>query len=478
MRSLHRVGSSTGLVVLTRLVVTFAVLCALVSAPATTGAAPGASHVFLLGDSIFAAMAPEYTNAAQRVIGANDWAVTLDAAPGRTTAQGIDVVRARRSELGDIVVVQLGNNDGGNRAIYTERVLTMMDELRDVPLVYWTTMRSTRPDNAVANSVIRDIARTRTNMRILDWDAHSLSQRSWFGTDDLHLTADGANAFARLILQTIDDAPLPDCGADTNPPSAPNDDAVGGYWLLDSTGRIWPFGRAVSYGDLTSRGVAGRPVSMQATASGLGYWIVTEAGAVHGFGDALVSGDMSTTRLNGAVRRIEAAAAHTGYWLVGADGGVFTFGDAAFHGSMGGQRINAPVISLAGTASGAGYWLVAADGGVFSFGDAAFHGSTGSMRLNRPIVSMTVAPSGSGYWLYGGDGGVFTFGDASFHGSVPGLGLCDAPRTVAMRASGTGLGYYVAAADGRVFAFGDAPSLGDRPAMTGGAAVVDMAVMR
>jgi lysophospholipase L1-like esterase len=464
---------------LSRIVLVLATMCGLVIVPFSEpgAAAPTAGRLFMLGDSIFAAMSPATTDAAQRVIGANGWAVTLDAAVNRTTAQGIDIVRARRGDLGDVVVIQLGNNDGGNRALYTERVRTMMDELRDVPIVYWTTMRTTRANNVIANSVIREVARTRSNMRILDWDAYSSAQRSWFQPDDLHLTADGATAFAEMILQAIDDRPLPGCGPNTNPPSVPDDESVDGYWLLDSSGRVWPYGRAASYGDLVGRN-AGRPVAMQATASGAGYWIVTERGIVHGFGDALVSGDMSAARLNGPVRRIEAAAAHTGYWLVGDDGGVFTFGNADFFGSMGGQRLNAPVISLAGTASGAGYWLVAADGGVFTFGDAAFLGSTGSMRLNRPIVSMAVAPSGSGYWLYGADGGVFTFGSASFHGSVPGLGLCDVPATVAMRSTRSGRGYYVAANDGTVFPFGDAPTLGERPTLSTGVSVVDLAVKR
>ncbi|MCP5026941.1 MAG: M23 family metallopeptidase [Actinomycetia bacterium] len=266
------------------------------------------------------------------------------------------------------------------------------------------------------------------------------------------------------------------CGPLVGPEPTPHPDSANGYWLLDDAGHIHGVGTD-SYGDLhdvRARGdEAGDPVAVQSTVAGAGYWILDADGRVFAFGDAGFYGDMSAHDLNGPVLGLETHGRGTGYWLVADDGGVFAF-DVPFLGSMGALPLNTPVISMASTESGAGYWLVAGDGGVFAFGDADFHGSTGDLQLNAPVTSMAVHPAGDGYWLYAGDGGVFAF-DVPFYGSVPGLGLCDQPEAVALRGSDTGLGYWVAAADGRVFAFGDALDLGGVE-LTGGESIVDMAV--
>lgn len=262
------------------------------------------------------------------------------------------------------------------------------------------------------------------------------------------------------------------CSNVTNPEANPSADSGLGYWVLSDDGRVHAV-EAEHYGDLLTAGVTTRPVSMQSTISGQGYWIVDEDGVVHPFGDAEFLGDMSEFELQGVVQRIETLPDGSGYWLVGSDGGIFSFG-APFLGSMGGQQINSPVISMSTTASGDGYFLVAGDGGVFSFGDAEFRGSTGNLKLAAPVISMAVHPSGDGYWLYARDGGVFAY-DVPFYGSVPGMGLCNAPQSVALRVSDTGGGYWVLGADGQVFAFGDAMDFGSIGTL-GGAGAIDLAV--
>jgi len=192
-----------------------------------------------------------------------------------------------------------------------------------------------------------------------------------------------------------------------------------GYWILDSAGRVHPFGDAPHFGDVVpARLAAGEaPASLSATPSGAGYWVFTTRGRVLAFGDAPFLGDMTGTVLNGPVLDSVATPSGRGYYLVASDGGIFAFGDARFAGSMGGRRLNAPVRSLVPDGDGDGYWLVASDGGVFAFG-APFRGSMGGQRLNRPVRGMV--RYGDGYLMVAEDGGVFTFSDLAFSGSLGG----------------------------------------------------------
>jgi hypothetical protein len=191
-----------------------------------------------------------------------------------------------------------------------------------------------------------------------------------------------------------------------------------GYWVLDSHGTVHAVGANTPlFGQVApSRLAPGeRLTSISATPSGSGYWLFSSKGRVFPFGDAGFFSDMSGHMLNSPVLGSVPTPTGRGYYMVASDGGIFAFGDAVFHGSMGGSRINQPVRGIVPDGDGVGYWLVAADGGVFSF-DASFRGSMGSVRLNRPIVGMV--PFGNGYLMVAGDGGVFVFSDRPFLGSL------------------------------------------------------------
>jgi L,D-peptidoglycan transpeptidase YkuD (ErfK/YbiS/YcfS/YnhG family) len=252
----------------------------------------------------------------------------------------------------------------------------------------------------------------------------------------------------------------------------------GGYWVASSTGGVYPFGDARSYGNLSGTPLNAPIVGMAAAPAGQGYWLVAADGGVFSFGDASFFGSAGGLHLNAPIVGMAATPSGGGYWLVAADGGVFSYGDAVFRGSTGGLRLNAPVVGMAATSSGLGYWLVAADGGIFSYGDASFLGSTGSIRLNQPVVGMTATPTGGGYWLVAADGGIFSYGDAQFWGSTGSIHL-NQPIDGMAGAPG-GNGYWLVAADGGIFNYGTAafdgsatadinPLLVDQLASTGGA---------
>ena len=155
-----------------------------------------------------------------------------------------------------------------------------------------------------------------------------------------------------------------------------------GYWIVNAySGKIFPFGDAVSYGQpADSNAYAGgadmwpNAIGIVSTPDSKGYWVLLEGlsglGSVQAFGDATFYGDeISSSHDSGHVGYPVAMAAMAatpdgkGYWIVDSDGGVFAFGDAAFQGSKGSQPLNAPVVGVASTAAGKGYWLAASGWG-------------------------------------------------------------------------------------------------------------------
>ncbi len=268
--------------------------------------------------------------------------------------------------------------------------------------------------------------------------------------------------------------PAGQCRAGVNPSSHPLAASSMGYWVMGADGSVFALKGAPFYGSASGK-IRGTAVAMAATQSGRGYYLLDNSGDIFPFGDARSFGSMAGHALNAPIIALAPTPSGRGYWLLASDGGVFSFGDARFWGSMGGQRLNKPIISIAATRTGRGYWLLASDGGVFSFGDARFHGSTGNLHLNSAVLSMATAPTGQGYWLVAGDGGIFSFG-VPFYGSVPGIGLCQAVPGVQIRPSLTGRGYYVLASNGRVFGFGDAQAGASAPPLGGWSYAADFAV--
>ena len=441
----------------------------------TPVAAVSHPSVFVVGDSVAVAAESRLTSRL-----ADDFDFAVDTAESRTTAAGSAIVTAATATSAvDVLVIELGYNDGGNAATFSSRV-DALPSAANADVIVWLTLREDERntfDYGPANAALRAKTAKDSWLRILDWDAVSQDENvTW---DGIHLTSDGARLLTDVIesaiLTAIATGPKGTCTSSQVPRATPDAAAGNGYWLLDSTGDVHTYGSAVDYGDLIDDDVAAFPRSIQATSTGLGYWIVDEDGRVHAYGDAGFFGDMTGFVLNSPIRRLEAHPNRSGYWLVADDGGVFSFG-VDFHGSTGNLVLRQPVVSLSATSTGNGYWLVAGDGGVFSFGDAEFRGSTGGLTLNAPVIDLAADPLDRGYWLYAEDGGVFSFG-LPFFGSTPGMGLCVIPTTVAMRVTATGGGYWLVTDRGWVITFRDALDFGDRPALPPGSSIIDMAVL-
>jgi hypothetical protein len=115
-----------------------------------------------------------------------------------------------------------------------------------------------------------------------------------------------------------------------------------------------------------------------------GYWLVDTSGQVYPFSVPQLGGTEGM-HLSAPIIGIAAISPGGGYWLVGADGGVFAFGSASYEGGMAGVQLHAPVVGILPFYGG--YWLVGADGGSFAFSAPPLRSLFGT-SLNAPITSV------------------------------------------------------------------------------------------
>jgi hypothetical protein len=114
---------------------------------------------------------------------------------------GVDALLAARAggHLGDIAVIQVGNNGPMTSAQFDE----VMAQVADVDRVIWLTLHEPRSYEGPNNAVILDGAARYPNIEVIDW--HTLAQsRDWTGADGIHLTHEGRRAMARLIAEQLD----------------------------------------------------------------------------------------------------------------------------------------------------------------------------------------------------------------------------------------------------------------------------------
>jgi hypothetical protein len=152
-------------------------------------------EAFFVGDSVMLGAKAAIESAMR------PWGVTVDAVVGRSTLAGLEVVRSRRGAVHDVVVIQLGTNDGASLAPYALHVDQIMRELEGVPVVIWLTIREARRYYAGTNATLRRTLRAYPNAFVADWNAYSPASGMY--TDGLHLRPSGAAAMARLVHDAI-----------------------------------------------------------------------------------------------------------------------------------------------------------------------------------------------------------------------------------------------------------------------------------
>ena len=190
-----------------------AVLALLTGLASTSGtAAPAAvADVTFVGDSISASL--DYVPSARRVL-TRSFDTSFDLAVcrrlvtegcsfhGEAPTNALEAVHARGRTLGDVLVVDVGYNEGSTGYRAGMRRIIRAARAQGASGVVWVTLREANPVYRPTNAAIRREARRWRSVEVADWEALSRG-RPWFREDGLHLNAAGADALARLVREHV-----------------------------------------------------------------------------------------------------------------------------------------------------------------------------------------------------------------------------------------------------------------------------------
>jgi hypothetical protein len=131
------------------------------------------------------------------------WSVHMDTVGSRRLTEAIPVLRANRSNLGNVVAIQMGNNYiTGEDGDFASQLVTAMHIMRNVERVVWVTVAKASPSQVEIDRDIITAARTYPSIRVANW-APIIAEHPDYGYDGLHLTPSGRVAMARLIAREI-----------------------------------------------------------------------------------------------------------------------------------------------------------------------------------------------------------------------------------------------------------------------------------
>jgi len=166
------------------------------------------NRIFLLGDSVMGTMRPDNTDAARQTLEPLGWKVTIDAVDGRFADAAVTVLQERRRDIGQVVVVLIGNNYGGDEQLIGHQLDTMLDLLEGVPRIVFLTVEEYEAKQAEVNTELRRIAAD-PRVTLVDWNAIVKGTPGANRPDGLHLTPFGAGVLARTIADAVGPAPVP-----------------------------------------------------------------------------------------------------------------------------------------------------------------------------------------------------------------------------------------------------------------------------
>ena len=126
----------------------------------------------------------------------------MDAEVGMQVPYAIDVLRSRAAagQLGDTVIVHLGNNGVFTRGQFEE----MMRVLEDVDRVIFVNVRVARAWETPNNRVIGAGAARHPNAELVDWYSASAGRPELFVSDGVHLQPPGQRLYAAMIREQVE----------------------------------------------------------------------------------------------------------------------------------------------------------------------------------------------------------------------------------------------------------------------------------
>jgi hypothetical protein len=187
------------------LAVAAAVVVVLATGEEEDAAAGDTGRLTLVGDSLNVGTDPWLREELPR------WDIDAHDHVGRTTAEGIEVLRERGAALAPVVVVSLGTNDlDGTEADFREHVEEAVEIVGPDRCLVWATV-ARGGERSGFNEVLRDAASAHGNIRLVEWAALVVENPELLEFDLVHGTPDGYARRAAETARTV--RTCPDKGA-------------------------------------------------------------------------------------------------------------------------------------------------------------------------------------------------------------------------------------------------------------------------
>jgi hypothetical protein len=125
----------------------------------------------------------------------------IDTRGERQMPEALEVIEALLDQgvVGDDVVFSIGTNGMIDKESL-DRLLADVGEERRLWLV---NLRSPNAKDQENNAVLASFADAHDNVHLIDWNAATEGQEGWLIEDGIHLTWDGRDAFAKLVVDTM-----------------------------------------------------------------------------------------------------------------------------------------------------------------------------------------------------------------------------------------------------------------------------------
>jgi lysophospholipase L1-like esterase len=159
--------------------------------------------VTLVGDSLNVGIEPYLEEALA------GWEIEADDVVGRSSAAGLERLRAHAGGLGRYVVVSLGTNDPVGAVDDFRATVAEALRLAAGSCVVWAAIRRDGDAYEPFNDVLRAAATGRPALRLVDWPAMVAAHPAWLVSDGVHGTPEGYRARAQAVLDAMRACPAP-----------------------------------------------------------------------------------------------------------------------------------------------------------------------------------------------------------------------------------------------------------------------------
>jgi hypothetical protein len=127
----------------------------------------------------------------------------VDAEVGLQVYDAIDILKSRRAsgQLGDVVIVHLGNNGTFTRGEFDQ----IMRILSGVDRVVFVNLKVPRPWEEPNNEVIAEGVKRYPKAVLVDWHSASVNHPEYFYGDGYHLRPEAQKIYADLVSSHLND---------------------------------------------------------------------------------------------------------------------------------------------------------------------------------------------------------------------------------------------------------------------------------